>query len=439
MRTVRGETNLLKSICAVILSLSLVLIGLFPVNVVSAKSQIIPNDETGIPDKNLYQAILYELDKKSDKQFTKKEVASLYSVGFYFGGNNKNKKIKTLKGIENLVNLRKLEIPVNALKSLKGVEKLANLQELRIWKGNLQNLNELKNLSNLTELSMEGVKLKDWAAVSNLTNLEKLNISDCGLTNSGLKKVVSKMAKLTTLEISKNSLKDLKSISGLTKLETLNVRHSKLKSLSGIEQLTKLQVLYLDYNKLKNLSGIEGLTELKELYVSNNKLTNLKGIENLTKLEILDVAKNKITSLPSLKKHKNLNLEYSSFFYNKISDKVFKKNLPSHVPKWWRNNQVLLQNLKKKLKVKNVKKIKNTTKKITGVTEKKATVVLMKSNGKKIKTVKANKKGVFSFKKLDLKKYKGKKIKITAYMLYDDQINGERHKTAVRTVKFTVR
>ena len=40
---------------------------------------------------------------------------------------------------------------------------------------------------------------------------------------------------------------------------------------------------------------------------------------------------------------------------------------------------------------------------------------------------------------LALRKYKGKKLKITAYLLYDDQINGERGNVAVKTVKFTVR
>ncbi len=63
----------------------------------------------------------------------------------------------------------------------------------------------------------------------------------------------------------------------------------------------------------------------------------------------------------------------------------------------------------------------------------------MTSKGKKIKKVKVNKKGAFCFKKLALRKYKGKKLKITAYLLYDDQINGERGNVAVKTVKFTVR
>lgn len=436
MSKVKFKIKILKKICAATLSLALVVVGLFPVNIVTAKSQIIPNDETGIPDKYLYQEILYELDKKSDGKFTKEEAARVYRLDINYAG---KKKVKTLKGIENLVNLLSLEIHDNSLTSLKGVEGLVNLQTLKIGKGNLKNLNEVKDLPKLKELSVEGNKIEDWTVVSDLTNLENLRISDCGLTGSGLEKVVSKLTGLTSLEVSKSCLEDLKSISGLTKLETLNVSNNKLKSLSGLETLTELHSLYISNNKLTKLTGIENLTGLLNVYANNNNLANVKEVENLIRLEILDVSKNEIAKLPSLKKHINLNLEYSSFFYNKISEKEFKKNLPSHVPTWWINNQVLLQNLEKKLKINSVKKIKSVTKKITGVTEKKATVVLMKSNGKKIKTVKANKKGAFSFKNLDLKKYKGKKLKVTAYLLYDDRINGERHKQAIGTVRFSVR
>lgn len=458
MRKIRVATKRLNNICIIALVVVLMIIGLLPINIVSAKSRIIPNDESGIPDKNLYEAILYELDKKSGKQFREEELEEVYSLGDYFSGNNENKKIKSLKGIEKLVNLRGLDIPINGLSSLKGIENLTNLQNLRIRNGNLKNINEVKKLTKLKDLCLEDIELEDWTVVGNLTELTNLEISKCGLKDlkliSGLTKLealnvnrnklksvsgIEKLTNLQELNLGYNKLETLLGIEKLTELQGLSVYNNKLKSLSGIEKLTGLQRLGVSNNELKNLSGIEKITELQELYASNNKLTNLNEIENLTKLSILDVSKNKITSLPSLKKHKKLNLEYSDFAYNKISEKVFKKNLPSHVPKWWINNQVLGQNFKKKLKVKKVKKIKSTTKKNTGVTEKKAKVVLMTSKGKKIETVKADKKGKFAFKKLDLKKYKGKKLKITAYLLHDDQINSERWYVAVKTVKFKVR
>ena len=63
----------MKSMKRVALSsiVTCLLLILFSVSVVTAKSEVIPNDETGIPDKTLYQAILRTLDKGSDETFTK--------------------------------------------------------------------------------------------------------------------------------------------------------------------------------------------------------------------------------------------------------------------------------------------------------------------------------------------------------------------------------
>lgn len=385
------KTKLLKSICAVALSLVLAVIGLFPTNVVSAKSQIIPNDKTGIPDKTLYQAILFELGKKSDKKITEDDLEEVYSIGDYFIEDNRNKKVKNLKGLEKFKNLYSLEIPVNGLTSLKGIDKIPNLEYLTIRNGKLKNVNELIELHSLKKLTMRNVTVKDWSGISKLTEL-------------------------TSLEIYKCNFNKFKQISGLTNLEYLTINKTKL----------------------KNLEGIENLTNLQGLYASNNRLKNLSGIEKLTQLEDLDVSNNELSKLPSLKKLKKFNLEFSTFSGNKISEKEFKKKLPSKVPKWWINNEVILQKTKKKLEIQSKEEINCTTNKITGVTEKNAKVVLMTLKGEGIKTVRANKKGEFSLDGLDLTLYQGKKLKVVAYKRIYDQINDEGGYVAVKTVRFKV-
>lgn len=389
MKKNRGDKKLLKSICAVMLSLILVVSGLLPTNVVSAK--VIPNDKTGIPDKNLYQAILFELGKKSDKKITDDDLEEVYSIGGYFIEKNENKKVKNLKGLEKFENLWSLEIPIKGSASLKGIDKIPNLEYLSIRNGKLKNLNALKKCKKLNKLTIRNVTVKDWSGISKLTGLTNLEIYNC-------------------------NLKKFKQISGLTNLEYLTINKTKL----------------------KNLKGIENLTNLQGLYASDNRLTNLSGVEKLTQLVDLDVSNNKLSKLPSLKKLKNINLEFSSFSGNKISEKEFKKKLPSNVPKWWINNEVILQKTKKKLEINSKEEISGTTNKITGVTEKKAKVVLMTLKGEKIKTVRANKKGKFSLDGLDLTLYQGKKLQIVAYKLIDDQVNGEGGYVALRTVKFTV-
>lgn len=383
------KSKLLKSICAVVLSFVLAVIGFFPTNVVSAK--VISNDKTGIPDKNLYQAILFELGKKSDQKITEDDLEEVYSIGNYFIEENRNKKVKNLKGLEKFKKLYSLEIPINGSTSLKGIDKIPNLERLTIKNGKLKNVNELKKSHKLTQLTMRNITVKNWSGISKLT-------------------------KLTSLEIYKCNFKNFKQISGLTNLEYLTIKKTKL----------------------KNLKGIENLTKLNGLYASNNRLTNLSGVEKLTQLEDLVVPNNKLSKLPSLKKLKKFNLEFSTFVGNKISEKEFKKKLPSKVPKWWINNEVILQKTKKKLEINSKEEISGITNKITGVTEKKAKVVLMTLKGEKIKTVRANKKGKFSLDGLDLTLYQGKKLKIVAYKRIDDRINDEGGDVALKIIKFKV-
>ncbi len=341
---------------------------LLPLSVVSAK--VIPNDKTGIPDKNLYQAILFELDKKSDKKITDDDLEEVYSIGEYFIEKNRNKKVKNLKGLEKFKKLYSLEIPIKGSTSLKGIDKIPNLQQLTIRNSKLKNLNVLKKVSKLERLTMQNIKVKDWTALGQLKGL-------------------------TSLEIDKCNLRSFRQIKKLTKLDSLIIKRTKLKK--------------------------------------------LKGIEKLTQLWDLDVSYNKLTKLPSLKKLKKLVLEHTSFSGNKISEKELKKKLPSKVPNKWLNNQVFYQNTKKKLKVNHVENINVNTTKITGVTEKQIkNVVLMTEEGEKIKTVKSNKKGKFSFEELDLSAYKGKKLKIVILRIFYDSIKDESGFDTLRTVKFMV-
>lgn len=378
--------KILLSIGTIILS-----VILLPLSVVNAK--VIPNDKTGIPDKNLYQAILFELDKKSDKKITDDDLEEVHSIGGYFIEKNENKKVKNLKGLEKFEKLYSLEIPISGQASLKGIDKIPNLKSLTIRNGKLKNINVLKKLPKLESLNLQNVNLKEWKALGQLKGLTKLEINKC-------------------------NLKSFKQVKKLTKLEYLTIERTKLKNLKGIE-------------KLKNLDG---------LYVSNNRLTSVSGLEKLTKLDDLDVSYNKLTKLPSLKKHKELILEHTSFSGNKLSEKELKKKLPSKVPNSKINYWAFTQNTKKKLKVYNVENINVNTTKITGVTEKQVrNVVLMTEDGEEIKTVKSNKKGKFSFENLDLSAYEGKTLKIVILRIYFDWDKVDGGFETLKTVKFKVK
>lgn len=359
------------------------------VNALSVTDAVIRNDSTGIPDRNLYCAILSELEKSKNKTFTEKEAESILD----------------------------LDCMTRKIKSIKGIEKLKNLKSLKIEESQLKDLRELKNLTKLETFSIKGYAYDGLEIVGELKNLKSLKLINCGLDDGKLKSIIKNLVDLTELDVSNSKVSDLNDFSSFTNLETLYAKNCKIKSLSGIETLTKLKYLNLSSNSISDISGLEKLVDLVELDISNNNIVKLVNLKDLSELS----------------------MEYLHFDGNKISKKEFTNNLPPHIEKWWINNQVLMQKTKKKLNVNKVNKIKSVTKQIKGVTEKKAVVILKTNKGKKIKKISANKSGKFVFKNINLKKYKGKKLKIMAYLYYNDRINGESHYKLIGTVRFLVK
>lgn len=352
-----------------------ILVLLFTVGVIAvfgAEIKIIPNDETGIPDKYLYQTILDELRKEPTDQITKEDALKVkeifYSSSIY--------EIKSLKGIENLANLERLAINSEYLTNLDGIENLDKLREIAIYSKNVT----------------------DYSAIKKVKNLEELHIDEIGLTSDKFKEI--------------------------------------------IEGLTTLRSVWVNYNKLTDLRGIETLVNLEELSATGNKLTNIDGVEKLPKLYSLRVAGNKLYKLPDLT-NLGLDPEYCAFSGNKIKEKELKTKLPISLTydDEFMSNQILFQNVKNILKIttpKGYKKIKSTTKKIKGVTQRKATVVLINNKGKIIKRTRANGSGKFQFKNLNLKKYAGKKITIRSYLPIYNSKDDFTSRT-IKKIKFRVK
>lgn len=356
----------MKKIFAMIVVFTL-LFTMFSTKSYAKGEDVIPNDKTGIPDKGLYQAILEELGKKKGL-FTKSEAAKIITLDAH-NYDNKRKDIKNLKGIGHLTHLTSLDISGNKLTTLKGLEDAKQLEDLSATDNKLKNIKAIKKTTPLKHLDISGNKLSSLSGIEELKNLAFLSVTD-----------------------------------------------NRLTTLSEVKGLINLETIYASFNKLTTLSGIENLVNLGALVVSHNKLTNLKEVENLTELWALGANHNNLKKLPDLRQHIWLDDENTFFHVNKIPQKELKEKLPLHLQKFskWMKNQVKLQNVKEKIKLKepkSFKKIKTETKKIVGITQKNASVKLLRKT-KKVASVKANGKGVFKFKKLDLRKYKGKKLAI---------------------------
>ena len=141
---------------------------------VYATEDVIPNDETGVPDKALYHAILSELDKKDGETFTRREAAAIDWVGAGYGG---GQPVRSLKGIGCLVNLQQLALDGNAIRTLDGIEELKYLKYLDLSFSRVKDWKPLAELEALSSLYIDGCKLSDFKkiGIKKFKNLKTLS------------------------------------------------------------------------------------------------------------------------------------------------------------------------------------------------------------------------------------------------------------------------
>ena len=163
-----------KKLKILLTSIILVLVvAMLPVNnTMASNSNVICNDNTGIPDKVLYQIILRKLNKYGFDTFTEKEALKIKKLDA--GNYNNTKKIKSLKGIGKLKNLVFLDVSYNKIFSLSGIEKLNKLNVLDFSFNQVKNIKAIKNLYSLKHLTLDVNKIISLKDIENLTNLESI-------------------------------------------------------------------------------------------------------------------------------------------------------------------------------------------------------------------------------------------------------------------------
>lgn len=423
-----------------------------------AFNDVVPNDETGIPDKVLYQEILESLDKTENETFTKQEASSLQRLRVHTG-------VQSYQGIGLLSGLRVLnvdraklnnsqleviaaELPQlkyltvchNKLTSLQAFGNMKNLSSLDISFNSLENLEGIEQLTSLETLNAEGNKIKSISSGAELPTLKSLDLMYNQLTSL---KGLERAKNIEHLNLIGNQLTNLKGIKELKNIKELALSDNQLTNLKGIEKLKKMDALRVEKNKLTSIKGIRNLKKITELWLRDNRLVKVDEIKYLKNLRSLYLSYNQIKKLPDLKKMKYL---YSTDLYgNYLTEQEIRSKLPERcfaIDEKWIRREFLLQ--RQNFKVSFVKpakssKITKNTKKITGKIPneryKKLKVFLRLPGEKSSMCVKPDKNGKFVFKKLNLKPYAGKEAKLDVYYYDGLTDRGERVNQIIFKVK----
>lgn len=152
----------------------------------AVNTDIIRNDETGIPDRALYQMILKELGKTADSTFTEEEAQNVLNLEqhvFYDDDSDRKKEeqVVSLQGIERCTNLRALRLGRNRITDLKPLEGLKNLVSLGLeYSYHITSIEGLRNLTQLKYL-WTPVTVKDLSPVEGMTELTGLSAKCSGI------------------------------------------------------------------------------------------------------------------------------------------------------------------------------------------------------------------------------------------------------------------
>ena len=190
----------------------------------------------------------------------------------------------TLRGIENFVSLRTLNLHTNQLTG--------------------QIPDDIGNLDKLTSLSLRNNQLTGVIpdSIANLTNLTTLQLSSNQLTGE-IPSSLGNLTNLTGLQLQDNSLSGSipEEIFSLTNLTALNLSNNQLTGQisDDIGNLAKLTDLALHDNPLGGSipDSIGNLVDLKTLYLNGNQFVGSipSSIGNLTNLTILNLYSNRLT------------------------------------------------------------------------------------------------------------------------------------------------
>ena len=195
-----------------------------------------------------------------------------------------NTHLKEIKPIEQLVNLRTLEIDHNKIESLpKNICNLQKLEMLTFSYNNVVDLKPLILLTNLSTLAFTNNQVEDISPIKNMTKMSIINFSE-------------------------NNIRDISAIENFSELKSLGANDNKIEILPDFKNFGKLQYIYLDFNNISSLPNLKGLNSLDEMWLAYNNL-NDEEFGKLDELEypgFLDVSFNKITKVPVLKNIKSL-------------------------------------------------------------------------------------------------------------------------------------
>ena len=218
----------------------------------------------------IYDPILKKLINKNlsseradDQKITKKELESLKELNLR---DEEGKNILTTTSLKDTPEFKFIQ--THGIKNLLGLENAVNLEKLDLNENEISDLSPIAKLNKLTKLSLIRNRISDLQPLSELTNLEYLDLYANKIED------ISPLAKLTNLKHL-----DLHNNNDQTGDPVHPTISGGIKDISVVKNLTKLEMLSLGSNNISDITPIKNLTNIKDLVLGGNHISDYSGLE----------------------------------------------------------------------------------------------------------------------------------------------------------------
>ncbi|MEZ7728108.1 leucine-rich repeat domain-containing protein [Gemella sp. 27098_8_155] len=202
-------------------------------------------------------------ERADDQKITKKELESLKELSLR---DKEGKNILTTTSLKDTPEFKFIQ--THGIKNLLGLENAVNLEKLDLNENEVSDLSPIAKLNKLTKLSLIRNRISDLQPLSELTNLEYLDLYANKIEN------ISPLAKLTNLKHL-----DLHNNNDQTGDPVHPIISGGIKDISVVKNLTKLEMLSLGSNNISDITPIKNLTNIKDLVLGGNHISDYSGLE----------------------------------------------------------------------------------------------------------------------------------------------------------------
>ena len=202
-------------------------------------------------------------ERADNQKITKKELESLKELSLK---NEEGKNILTTTSLKDTPEFKFIQ--THGIKNLLGLENAVNLEKLDLNENEISDLSPIAKLNKLTKLSLIRNRISDLQPLSELTNLEYLDLYANKIED------ISPLAKLTNLKHL-----DLHNNNDQTGDPVHPTISGGIKDISVVKNLTKLEMLSLGSNNISDITPIKNLTNIKDLVLGGNHISDYSGLE----------------------------------------------------------------------------------------------------------------------------------------------------------------